>query len=168
MKRICFYLLFVSLLAFGLMGCGEDTGGVKLAATKGVVTFKGSPLKGARLMASPDKGPLAIGISDDSGKFSLWTGTRAGVAIGKIRMSVTVAPPESETSSPSSDSPDAAEPNASVQGMMQAMKGYDEVQKKKGKGKGTATPFDKYADPATSGLFYEIKPGGNELTVELK
>lgn len=149
-----------------LVGCGEDTGGVRFATATGVVTYKGAPLSGARVMAIPEKGPLAVANTDDQGKFTLTTGTRSGVAIGNIRVSVST----SESESDSVEIPAVGSDPSNVGAASQSMAKMVEAQKSKNKKpqSKSASALSKYADPATSGLVYEIKSGSNDLKIELK
>lgn len=160
------HILVVPFLA-ALVGCGEDIGGVRFASATGVVTYKGAPLAGAQVMAIPEKGPLAMGNTDTSGKFTLSTGARSGVAIGKIRVSVSVA----ESDSNSIETPSAAGNDPSnVSGAVQSMAKIVEAQKNKNKKpqSQSSSGLAKYADAAKSDLSYEIKPGSNDLKIELK
>ena len=159
--------LVVHFLAV-VAGCGEDTGGVRLAITTGVVTYAGSPLSSAQVMAHPEKGPIAIGNTDASGKFTLFSGTRPGVAIGKIRVTVSVAEPESssvETTSTGGDDPaDVAKVSQSMIKFVEAQK----AERNKRKKQSSSAFAKKYGDVANSALSYEIKPGRNNLKIDLK
>lgn len=159
---------FLAMFLLAVMaGCGEDTGGVHYATASGVVSLKGAPLSGARVMAVPENGPLAMGNTDTSGKFTLHSGTRPGVAIGKIRVSVVVAEPESNSvATPSTGDNDPS----NVVNSTQSMATLVEAQKKKNKKPQTQSPsaLAKYADPATSGLNFEIKSGSNDLPIKLE
>lgn len=152
-----------------LAGCGEDSGGIQFAATTGVVTYEGAPLSRARVMAIPEKGPLALGNTDDSGRFTLFSGARSGVAIGKIRVSVSVSVDESESNSIETPSTGRDDP-ANVGRARQSMAKTVEAQKNKNKKpqSSSASALAKFGDPATSDLSYEIKPGRNDLKIVLK
>ena len=163
-------LMLFALLSPCLIGCGGDSGGVKLASATGVVTHNGAPLAGASVVATPENGPLAMGSTDKEGKFTLWTGDRNGVALGKIRVAVTVPKTGSDTEIIAPPTAGGTDPNASTQSAMQSMMKVDQASRKKGK-KGAEpdkSPLAKYASEATSGLSYEIKPGTNNLPIELK
>lgn len=149
-----------------LVGCGgEDTGGYSFASASGVVTYLGAPLAGARLMAVPEKGPGALGVSDAEGKFSLETGTRRGVVVGKIRMAVIL--PEADSSSAAAV--DVNDPAAAQKKMMDfASAGFDPKTQKTKKVEQKSKIPTNYTKVETSGLSYEIKAGSNELKVELK
>jgi hypothetical protein len=69
-------VLGVSLTA----GCNR--GGLELAPAEGVVTYKGSPLANAAVLFRPAQGPLAMGETDEQGKFKLMTANQEGALIG--------------------------------------------------------------------------------------
>jgi hypothetical protein len=73
----------------GLMsGCGSD--GNQLARATGQVNYKGKPLQGASVKFYPEGGgPMAIGTTDDSGRFTLTTNGRAGAPVGNHKVSIT-------------------------------------------------------------------------------
>jgi hypothetical protein len=81
-------------VAVGLSGCGSGDQ-LKLVQATGVVTLQGMPLDGATVIFVPEKGPLAMGLSDKDGKFTLSTGQSAGVAVGKCGVSVSLSAPDS-------------------------------------------------------------------------
>src|SRR5262249_49985379 len=88
-RRLLPIILCTSLLVSLSAGCGSDGGTpVRLAEAGGVVTFKGAPLADATVTFIPDNGPIATGVTDLSGKFTLMTGSRAGAAVGPCRVSV--------------------------------------------------------------------------------
>jgi hypothetical protein len=152
-------------------GCMDaPTGGkVTFAPVSGTVTINGSPLSGARVSAYPETGPVAMGVTDDMGKFSLTTGSNEGAAVGKIGVAVTV-PTAGESGAGAVDVTD-------VTAAMQAHAERNRPQPGKPAGGAAAGANDpsksvistKYADPKTSGLSYEIKEGqDNVLTIDLK
>lgn len=164
----------VVLLFSCMLGCGEDTGGVRFAKVTGVVTYKGAPVSGAQVIATPASGPLAMASTGDDGKFSLRTNSREGVAVGKLRLAVVVAGETGpgESVAPTASVSSSADPGAALQGQMQSMMKFAEQQKKdqaSKKKKVDKSPLAMYADVATSNLSYDIKDGTNEpLKVELK
>lgn len=156
----------VVLLVVVVMGCGADTGGVEFAGATGVVTHNGNPLANARVTAVPEKGPVAIGLTDEAGKFSLTSGEFAGVAVGTIRIAVTVADPSSAAQTTETPSATPSDDNPNTAMGTQSMMKYAEANKKKKKA--PLSPLAKYADVSTSGFSFPIKPGPNELKVDLK
>ena len=81
---------FLGLLAlFGgtLLGCG---GGLELAPASGKVTLDGQPLADAAVNFVPvDGGPVASGVTDDQGRFSLATVNKAGAVPGQHHVTIT-------------------------------------------------------------------------------
>src|SRR5260370_29634940 len=96
-------LMLAFALTFAVAGCGDSpTGGnVALAKAEGVVTFKGGPLAGATVTFIPEKGPVASGVTDLEGKFSLSTGTMPGAALGPCNVTVSAVIPGSGAKSSS-------------------------------------------------------------------
>lgn len=157
---------FFALLA--LSGCGGDGpmgGKVELAEASGKVTFQGSPLVGATVQAIPKEGPLATGVTDAEGNFTLSTGPNKGVALGQIKVAVQAA--TAANANPAS----GADPN-NPQSMQEAMRKYQESQggsaSKPPKPAETGIPA-KYSNAGTSGLTFEIKAGqDNVLKIDLQ
>ncbi len=161
------FLLMVLLVS--VIGCSEDTGGVEFGVASGIVMHNGGPVANARVMAFPDKGPLVVGATDGSGKFTFNTGNHKGVAVGRIRVSVATVEAEAEPTE--ADAPPVATSSSDPQsagGNLAAMVRVAESQKKKKKSKKPDSPLAKYSDPSTSGLVYTIKSGQNDLNVDLK
>ena len=69
-----------------LAGC--DRSGLNLGYVEGVVTYKGAPLEKAGVLFKPEKGPMAIGTTDDQGHFKLFTANRDGALVGEHRVSI--------------------------------------------------------------------------------
>jgi hypothetical protein len=88
MSRIHVLLCCVAGVATFSCGCGGGAGSVKTVAAGGTVTLQGAPLAGASVTFIPDDGPVATGVTDLKGKFTLATGTQAGAVLGKSRVSV--------------------------------------------------------------------------------
>lgn len=96
MWRVVVSALFGLVLISLAVGCGSD--GVTLAAAGGTVTFQGAPVAGANVTFIPEQGPIAIGTTNDQGKFTLSTGGRPGAPLGKCRVSVTLVAPSDDLS----------------------------------------------------------------------
>jgi len=85
MKKITGFLLLISVYA--LVGCsGSD--GPQVAPVEGTVTWQGKPLADAGVAFTPEKGPVAIGRTDESGQFSLSTQGRDGAVVGSHRVTI--------------------------------------------------------------------------------
>lgn len=164
MRRMLCWTAVLIPITF-LAGCGGgDTGGYTFAPAGGVVTYLGSPLAGARVIAAPEKGPGALGVTDAEGKFTLETGANRGAVVGKIRVAVILAEADSDSATI-----DINDPQASQKKMMQfASAGFDEKTKKAKKVETKSKIPEKYTKIETSLLNYEIKPGKNDLNVDLK
>lgn len=150
-----------------LSGCSASNR-PKLAAADGTVKFQGKPLAGATVMFMPEKGPIAMGITDLNGKFTMSTGTYRGVVPGSAKATVTVA-------APGQQSPDSQELSKRPQSQAEA----DAFLKKAGEmqqsiATGTAPPPkspipEKYSNAETSGLVFTIQENGdNHFDIDLQ
>lgn len=160
------------LAALCISGCSSDAGGPKIVAADGVVTYKGSPLAGATVTFVPEKGPLAMGVTDLEGKFKLSTGALVGVAVGSAKVSVTAYPAGQSSSSPASS---LGAPPQNPQEAAEYWKKVGEMQQSMAQKKTTEPEQprslipERYAKAETSGLSYTVNPSGeNHFTVELK
>jgi len=87
MNRFTGILLLISASTLTLYGCsGSD--GPQVAAVEGTITWKGNPLADAGVAFTPEKGPVAIGRTNDAGQFSLSTQGRDGAVIGSHRVTI--------------------------------------------------------------------------------
>lgn len=85
MNRFTGILLLISVHA--LLGCsGND--GPQVAAVEGMVTWEGKPLADAGVAFTPEKGPVAIGRTNEAGQFSLSTQGRNGAVVGPHRVTI--------------------------------------------------------------------------------
>ncbi|WP_417377707.1 hypothetical protein [Gimesia sp.] len=85
MNRFTGFLLLIS--AQTLVGCsGSD--GPQVAAVEGTVTWEGKPLADAGIAFTPEKGPVAIGRTNESGQFNLSTQGRNGAVVGSHRVTI--------------------------------------------------------------------------------
>jgi hypothetical protein len=69
-----------------LAGCNRS--GLDLAHVEGVVTYKGAPVEQAGVLFKPQKGPMAIGTTDSSGRFTLMTANKDGALVGEHHVSI--------------------------------------------------------------------------------
>jgi hypothetical protein len=143
-----------------VLGCGGGGGNQpKLAPVKGIVTYNGAPIAGAVVTFMPDKGPLAIGLTDMSGEFKLNSGSLAGCAVGPAKVSVRVDPPD-PSAAPAVASSSTGDKLADMTINMQ--KGASNKQR-------SLIP-EKYRDMNTSFLSFTVDPSGskNDFKIELK
>ena len=84
----------ICCVALGIVisGCGDGASKSSLVEVTGTVTYNGKPLTGATVtMVVGEKGEMANGFTDASGKFKLTTGGRAGAPIGAAKVGITKA-----------------------------------------------------------------------------
>src|SRR4051812_10287496 len=87
-------ILVTGVAVVVIFGCTDGSGtSVKLAPATGVVTYKGAPLAGATVTFMPEKGPLAMGVTDLKGEFKLNSGSMPGCAVGPAKVAVSIAAP---------------------------------------------------------------------------
>ncbi len=153
-------------------GCsGGGSGDVKLAPADGTVTYQGKPLAGATVTFSPDKGPLAMGVTDLNGKFTLASGAMLGAAVGPAKVSVTAFPP-GQKSTPGAEDVSKIPKNADEAAAQLAKMGEMQEARRTGKDEANLPPKslipEKYMKVDTSDLKYTVKPGGdNHFSIEL-
>lgn len=118
-------------------GCG---GSNNEATVQGVVTLDGAPVPEGSISFVPSTGGAqAYAMSDDSGNYEVYTGREAGIKPGEYRVTV-VARERPKVNQTESGGPAPA--GASI------------------------TPR-WYASPETSGLTFDVKPGSNDVNLEL-
>ena len=153
-------LAFLGLLA----GCGPSNNG---STVSGKVTYKGEPLNGGTIKLYSDAAPTAGG-ADHSFHIAIkpdGTFTASNVPTGT--MTVTV-----ETQAPQTKGGPNIDPATGMPVSMKPPANFDPNQIKSspaataGAPKLTAIP-QKYADPKTSGLTWEIKPGQQKKDFDL-
>jgi len=120
-----------------LTGCG---GSNNEATVQGVVTLDGAPVPAGSISFVPaGGGTQAYAMSDESGNYEAYTGREAGLKPGQYRVTV-VARERPATNHTETGAPAPA--GASI------------------------TPR-WYASPETSGLSFDVKPGSNEINLDL-
>lgn len=149
----CMLVACLSLIT--TTGCGGS--GPKLAKVTGKVTLKGQPIKGANVQFQPENGPMAIGITDDQGSFTLTTNGRAGAPVGLCKVSVSKPAAAPTSSMPANPTPEDMAKMASA-----AAKG--------GGLKRTEPPKsevpEKYGDPSQSGLTADVSSNAADNNFE--
>ncbi|HWL06794.1 MAG TPA: carboxypeptidase-like regulatory domain-containing protein [Planctomicrobium sp.] len=56
-----------------LAGCYQNTGALKLVPVQGTILLDGIPIAEASVTFIPERGPIARGVTDENGRFSLTT-----------------------------------------------------------------------------------------------
>ncbi|WP_437223356.1 carboxypeptidase regulatory-like domain-containing protein [Planctomicrobium sp. SH661] len=79
-------------LIMTFLGCG-GSGAPAMAKVSGVVTYQGKPLSDANISFVPESGPIASGLTDAEGKFSLSIRGTPGAVLGEHRISITAFKP---------------------------------------------------------------------------
>jgi hypothetical protein len=154
-------LLGLSLaLPLSFAGCGGAPGDVKLVKAGGVVTFLGQPLGNATVTFVPDSGPIAMGTADKDGKFTLSTGSKPGVVVGKCRVSVSVNFGYGDEDELKNLSP--SERNEKLTLKMGEKTG------EYGKGKQPDLLPSRFADVRTSGLEFTVTDNPDKNVFDLK
>lgn len=98
MNRRAFAAIVCGILIGVPVGCSGKKE-VDTVAASGTVTYKGDPVANATVVFNPvTSGPLAIGVTDDNGKFTLKTNKIDGAKPGDYK--ITVAPKTEETPMP--------------------------------------------------------------------
>ncbi len=156
-RRPLLCCLFVASL--GLVttaGCGD---GPAVAAVTGKVTLKGAPVKGANVQFHPEKGPMAIGLTDDQGNFTLSTNGRAGAPIGLNKVSIS-----KPASSPAASSmPANPSPEDMAKVAAQNAKGAGSLRRTE---PGKSEVPSQYSDPSTSNLTAKVTSNPADNTFE--
>jgi hypothetical protein len=146
-------VIFACIALLPLLGCGEDDGIGQRYSVSGKVTYKGEPLKGGNVAFLPDgeggSGRAASGVIKD-GYYSMTTSTSTpgdGVLPGKYKVGI----------------------NANYTDMSEAAKQPGGIYQ----GNRLAGPRikvipEKYTNPATSGLTFEVKPTSSTFDIDLQ
>src|SRR5262249_1570933 len=143
-------VIFACIAFLPLLGCGEDDGIGQRYSVSGKVTYKGELLKGGNVNFLPDgadgSGRAASGVIK-AGYYSMTTSTAGdGVLPGKYKVGI----------------------NANYTDMSEAVKQSGGMYQ----GNRLAGPRikvipEKYTNPATSGLTFEVKPTSNTFDIDL-
>ena len=165
------------IAAFAMLmasGCGNSNSPT-LVPVDGVITYQGEPLANARITFVPEKGPMALGVSDKEGKFVLSSGGRPGVSVGKCAVAVSVIPQDEQskvvekalTSPPKNAS--EAQNFLNTAGQMQQEQAARAKSKSRTRGaKSKPVIPEKYGKLDKSGLVYTVeKQGKKNMILEL-
>ncbi len=144
MLRVAVTAVFGLLLTSLTAGCGGSDG-VELATAGGTVTLQGAPVAGASVTFIPEKGPVAVGTTNDQGKFKLSTGGRPGASLGKCGVSVTLVAPSDELSGKTPE-----------EQSMELTKKMGDAQGKYGEKESKSLVPEKYSRSDSSGLSFTV------------
>jgi hypothetical protein len=141
-RRQLLSCIFMAMLGFAVTtGCDS---GPSIAKVTGKVTLNGVPIKGASVQFHPEKGPMATGITDDQGNFTLIPG--APIGMNKVAISKP-APPDTGNSMPANPKPEDMAKMAAQMSQSGSLK--------RTKPPKSEVP-DKYGDPSSSGLTADV------------
>lgn len=152
--------LAVVTLCLGPAGCGGGPAAPDLAPVSGTVTLNNAPLPDATVTFMPEKGPVAIGVTNMNGEYSLRTGVNDGAVLGKHRVTVALAA--------RSDKPANNEPPSDPSQMGNY---YEKVTAQRAKQEGNDSKSlipEKYGKADSSGLSFEVKDGENNFPINLE
>lgn len=82
-------LACIALLITFSSGCSKS--GPELAVVTGTVTLDGKPLAKAGVVFEPMLGAIATGVTDEEGKFQLFTANQEGALVGEHNISVGIS-----------------------------------------------------------------------------
>lgn len=157
--KMRFPLLYALLsLVLVSVGCGGPTGPVDpQAQVSGTVTNNGKPVTLGSMVVfyNSEKGLTLTGLLDSLGKYSL-TAADPKVGVPAGRWAVSVKPP----AVPVTEMSNSADYMKTMQGG-----GAKSIAASK---PGTASDIpEKFTDPKTSGLIFEVKAGANDFSFDL-
>ena len=142
-QQVFHRLLYVGLvcgLGLVLVGCsGSD---LDLAEVKGKVTYNSAPVADAVVTFLPGDGPIATGVTDANGEFTLTTNGEPGAVIGEHGVSIAKTAASAEGVSEDMTSEDYEKMMSKPGASLEAVTG----------GEGKSEIPAKYAVPETSGL----------------
>lgn len=79
--------ILVVTIALGLSGC-QKSDRPKLYPVTGTITYDGAPLADATVTFLPENGKVAVGATDASGNYTLYTQGEPGATEGMFRISI--------------------------------------------------------------------------------
>ena len=156
-RRQLLSCMFIAMLGFvATTGC--DSGGPAIAKVTGKVTLKGAPIKGATVQFHPEKGPMAVGITDDQGNFTLTTNGRPGAPLGMNKVAISKAVASAASNSmPANPKPEDMAKMASQMSQSGNMKRTEPPK--------SEVP-ENYSNPASSGLTADVSSNAADNVFE--
>ena len=169
MNEILRTVVAASICVF-LSGCTGGGDDLKIAPAGGMVKYNGGPLAGANVTFMPDKGPLAMAVTDLKGEFKLATGGMKGCALGPATVAVSIPGADDSGSTPPGMGSSSPKTAAEFAEMSQKMAEATIASQKEASTKKKSLIPSKYKDTKTSGLSYTISSDAskNQFTIELK
>lgn len=169
-------VLCCGTVAFTVVGCGGNPGGnVDLVQAGGTITLNGKALEGATVSFIPEKGPLASGVTNKDGKFTLATGTSPGAQLGPCQVTVTAVAPGSSQLPAGASPMNAATPPKNEEEVKQRLEAMNMMKKVQATPDGGASAAPKsivnvkFGNPKTSGFTATIDkdPAKNQFTFDV-
>lgn len=140
-------LIFASLAALCVAGCGGDDFSVKTVSISGRVTIGGQPAKGVNVHFLHEKA-TGFGKTDDSGNFKLIQGAVPGE--NRVYFSMT-------SGDTKFDNPEGGMDAGQLQAMAQAATPGSATAKKLG-----AVIPPEFSDPAKTQIKFTVRPSGSD------
>lgn len=138
-------LLLAGILV-GCFGCGQSSDLPAIATAHGTVKFQGKPLPQANILFIPDSGPVASGITDELGNFTLITQGKSGATVGNHRVTIQASVAKNGSNSVAIDPKSGAELSVETVSVVP----------------------EKYGNPYQSGLSATVaSKGDNEFIFEI-
>ena len=156
-RRHLLSCIFIAMLGFvATTGC--DSGGPAIAKVTGKVTLKGAPIKGATVQFHPEKGPMAVGMTDDQGNFTLTTNGRPGAPLGMNNVAISKpAPSATGNSMPANPKPEDMAKMAAQMSQSGSLKRTEPPK--------SEVP-EKYSNPSSSGLKADVSSNAADNVFE--
>lgn len=154
------------LIVVGLASVGCSSGNPAVSPAKGVVTYKGKPVGGAKVsfVLQGHAPRIGEGTTDSEGRFQISTfANNDGALIGTHDVFITKTPPFSTTTM---QAPRTPEEGAKMMAEIMAKQGKEEEERRKKKGGQKSTTSDseiplKYGNAQTSGLKAIVSKGAS-------
>jgi hypothetical protein len=136
-------------------GCGDGTTPLSLAPSTGTVFYNDKPLAGASVTFFNENAPLATGMTNAEGKFTITTGGRPGAPIGNAKVFITKISAQQSSAIPANPTPEDMRKMA-IESMGKAVsQSKSEIP-------------EKYGNPQTSGLVATVLADGSKNVFEFR